>query len=85
MLSIYNERIKIRRRRKLRKLPKISSVCPPHQTNTLSQLPKLPPINMPKNKFYEPDIGRNALIKLCGYPSSTQNIDEMIANKHFIL
>ena len=56
----------------------------PRKIPTISSLPKLPPINMPPKKMYIPDIGRNALIKLCGYPPSTQNIDEMIANNHFI-
>ena len=33
---------------------------------------------------FNSDVGLNALIQLCGYPSSTQNIDDMIANKYFI-
>ena len=33
---------------------------------------------------FKSDIGLNALIQLCGYPPSTQNIDDMIANKYFI-
>jgi len=33
---------------------------------------------------YKSYIGVNALVQLCGYPSSTQNIDDMIANKYFI-
>lgn len=93
MLSLYNDCGNLQRRQKPQKLPKLTipyknprkNPCKnPCKINTISSLPKLPPINMPTKKMYKPDIGRNALIKLCGYPPSTQNIDEMIANNHFI-
>ena len=48
--------------------------------NMVSQDIILPPI---KKRFYKPDIGRNALIQLCGYPKSLKNIDEMIADRQF--
>ena len=95
MLSLYCERRKLQRRRKqeklqkLQKLPRLQNLRQilrksPRKISNLPSLPKLPPINVPTKKMYKPDIGRNALIDLCGYPPSTQNIDEMIANNHFI-